>query len=76
MTDWYNSQPGSGLFAGNGVTGFANQIDADFFIENGKLVWKRFKNEADYEAIVNGTEPDYTAWLAKVAEIKLRYPFT
>lgn len=34
------------------------------------------KNEAEYDAIVNGTEPDYTAWLAKVAEIKLRYPFT
>lgn len=32
------------------------------------------KNEAEYDAIVAGTEPDYTAWLAKVAEIKARYP--
>lgn len=32
------------------------------------------KNEAEYDALVNNTEPDYTAWLAKVAEIKLRYP--
>ena len=32
------------------------------------------KNEAEYDAIVGGTEPDYTAWMAKVAEIKARYP--
>ena len=32
------------------------------------------KNEAEYDAIVAGTDPDYTAWLAKVAEIKARYP--
>ena len=32
------------------------------------------KNEADYDAILNGTEPNYTAWLAAVAAIKARYP--
>lgn len=32
------------------------------------------KNEAEYDAIVNGAQPDYTLWLAKVAEIKARYP--
>ena|SRR5690554_487013 len=32
------------------------------------------KNEADYDALVNGTEPDYAAWLAAVAAIKARYP--
>lgn len=32
------------------------------------------KIEAEHDAIVAGTEPDYTAWLAKVAEIKARHP--
>jgi hypothetical protein len=32
------------------------------------------KNEAEYDAIIAGTEPDYTAWLAKCAEIKARLP--
>lgn len=32
------------------------------------------KVEAEYDAILAGTEPDYAAWLAKVAEIKERYP--
>ena len=32
------------------------------------------KNEADYDALLNGTDPDYTAWLATVAAIKARYP--
>ena len=32
------------------------------------------KNEAEYNAIISGTEPDYSAWLAKVAEIKERFP--
>lgn len=32
------------------------------------------KNEAEYDAIVAGESPDYTAWMAKVAEIKDRYP--
>ena len=32
------------------------------------------KNEADYDAQVNGTEPDYTAWMAAVEAIKTRYP--
>lgn len=32
------------------------------------------KNEAEYDALINGAEPDYTEWLAKVAEIKERYP--
>ncbi|WP_039807753.1 hypothetical protein [Azotobacter chroococcum] len=30
--------------------------------------------EAEYDAVIAGTDPDYTAWLAKVAEIKVRYP--
>lgn len=33
------------------------------------------KIEAEHDAIVNGGGPDYSAWLAKVAEIKERYPF-
>lgn len=32
------------------------------------------KTEADYDAIVSGNKPDYSGWLAKVAEIKERYP--
>lgn len=32
------------------------------------------KNEADYDALVGGLQPDYVAWQAKVAEIKERYP--
>ncbi|MGP3789416.1 hypothetical protein [Pseudomonas sp. B392_1p] len=32
------------------------------------------KNEADYDALQLGSEPDYTTWLAAVAEIKKRYP--
>lgn len=32
------------------------------------------KNEAEYDALVNGTEPDYTAWMAAVEAIKARYP--
>lgn len=32
------------------------------------------KTEADYDATLGGTTPDYTLWLAKVAEIKQRYP--
>lgn len=33
------------------------------------------KAEAEYDAMLNGTEPDYTLWMAKVEEIKLRFPF-
>ena len=32
------------------------------------------KNEADYDALVKGTAPDYTAWLAAVEAIKARFP--
>ena len=32
------------------------------------------KNEADYDALVRGTAPDYTAWMAAVEAIKARYP--
>lgn len=32
------------------------------------------RNEADYDALVAGTEPDYTAWMSAVAAIKDRYP--
>lgn len=32
------------------------------------------KNEAEYDAIIAGAEPDYADWLAKVAEIKARFP--
>ncbi|WP_439862279.1 hypothetical protein [Pseudomonas sp. MBLB4136] len=32
------------------------------------------KIEAEYDAQIAGSEPDYSAWLAKVAEIKARYP--
>src|SRR5690554_927741 len=30
--------------------------------------------EADYDALINGTEPNYTAWMAAVEAIKARYP--
>ncbi|MBV7478185.1 hypothetical protein [Pseudomonas sp. PDM31] len=30
--------------------------------------------EADYDALSQGLEPDYTNWLASVAAIKARYP--
>ena len=30
--------------------------------------------EADYDALSQGLEPDYTGWLASVAAIKARYP--
>ncbi|HCE6551799.1 TPA: hypothetical protein NH037_000297 [Pseudomonas aeruginosa] len=33
------------------------------------------KTEAEFDAIKAGTEPDYRAWVAKVEEIKARYPF-
>ncbi|MGU1523804.1 hypothetical protein ACSEOK_02230 [Pseudomonas aeruginosa] len=32
------------------------------------------KTEAEFDAIKAGTEPDYSAWVAKVEEIKARYP--
>ncbi|WP_372239702.1 hypothetical protein [Pseudomonas sp. 8Z] len=32
------------------------------------------KLEAEHDALVSGGVPDYTAWLAKVEEIKLRFP--
>lgn len=32
------------------------------------------KAEAEYDALATGTEPDYSAWQAAVAEIKKRYP--
>jgi hypothetical protein len=32
------------------------------------------KLEAEYDAQVSSTEPDYTAWLTKVAQIKARFP--
>lgn len=32
------------------------------------------KMEADYDAIIMGKEPDYSAWLSKVEEIKKRFP--
>lgn len=30
--------------------------------------------EADYDALSQGLEPDYTGWLASVAAIKARFP--
>lgn len=32
------------------------------------------KIEAEYNAISSGKSPDYTLWIAKVEEIKQRYP--
>lgn len=32
------------------------------------------KNEVEYDAMINDTEPDCAAWLAAVAAIKERYP--
>lgn len=34
----------------------------------------QMKLEAEYDALSDGAAPDYTAWLAKVREIKERYP--
>ena len=33
-----------------------------------------FQVEAEFDAIKAGVEPDYSAWIAKVEEIKARYP--
>lgn len=30
--------------------------------------------EAEYDALKAGIEPDYRAWVAKIDEIKARYP--
>lgn len=30
--------------------------------------------EADYDALIQGLKPDYTAWFASVAAIKERFP--
>ncbi|MDK2347561.1 MULTISPECIES: hypothetical protein [Pseudomonas aeruginosa group] len=30
--------------------------------------------EAEYDALKAGSEPDYRAWVAKIDEIKARYP--
>ena len=32
------------------------------------------KNEAEFDALVAGADPDYTEWKAKVMEIKERFP--
>lgn len=32
------------------------------------------KTEAEFDAIKAGVEPDYSAWIAKVEDIKARYP--
>jgi hypothetical protein len=32
------------------------------------------KLEAEHDVLKAGVAPEYTAWLAKVEEIKLRYP--
>lgn len=32
------------------------------------------KTEAEHDALASAGEPDYSAWLAKVAEIKARFP--
>lgn len=32
------------------------------------------KMEAEYEAAITGSAPDYTLWIAKVKEIKARHP--
>ena len=32
------------------------------------------KNESEYDALIAGTAPDYTAWMAAVEAIKARYP--
>lgn len=34
------------------------------------------KNEAEFDAIVADKQPDYKLWLAKVNEIKQKYPFS
>lgn len=34
----------------------------------------QLKIAAEYDALIAGTSPDYSAWQAKVAEIKARYP--
>ncbi|EOT7485414.1 TPA: hypothetical protein L3947_000706 [Pseudomonas aeruginosa] len=32
------------------------------------------KTEAEFDAIKAGVEPDYSAWVAKVDEIRVRFP--
>ena len=33
------------------------------------------KIEAEFDALKNNTDPDYTEWINKVNEIKARFPF-
>ena len=33
------------------------------------------KIEAEFDALKNNTDPDYTQWINKVNEIKARFPF-
>lgn len=53
----------------------------DLFAEANKnartpTAWKAIplRLEAEYDALKAGSEPDYRAWVAKIDEIKARYP--
>ena len=69
LIDWSGSRPALMDMPAPTV----EQVQADrraiYRVESDPL-----KIEADYDAQAAGTAPDYTAWMAKVAEIKGRYP--
>jgi len=46
-----------------------NSRRAAYLVESDPL-----RLEADYDALSQGREPDYTTWLTSVAAIKARYP--
>jgi len=54
------------------------QIDLDAVLSNRRTAYLSesdpLRLEADYDALSQGLEPDYSAWLASVAAIKARFP--
>jgi len=54
------------------------QIDLDAVLSNRRPAYLSesdpLRLEADYDALSQGLEPDYSAWLASVAAIKARFP--
>lgn len=54
------------------------QADLDAIFANRRAAYLSesdpLRLEADYDGLSQGNAPDYTAWLASVADIKNRYP--
>lgn len=54
------------------------RADLEFSLSNRRAAYVAesdpLRMEADYDALILGLEPDYSAWLASVAAIKARFP--